>query len=104
MKDFIPLNVQACSAHSSLNRRTHANENNWQKYIATNYLVNIWLHYNDSSKAAIRSLCMFMSICPAIWGGKKRNYVHSQLHKWDKKSFDLTLIFSYIYIYSQMKK
>lgn len=28
-------------------------------------LAAVW-HYNESSKAAIRSLCMFMSICPAI--------------------------------------
>ena len=48
------------------------------------------------------SACSCQSVQPS-GGGKKGNYVHSQLHKWDK-SFDLTLIVSYIYIYSQMKK
>lgn len=61
---------------------THTNENNWQSILPLNYPVNICLHYNDSSKAAIRSLCMFMSICPAIWKNRNDKLWSSTLFKW----------------------
>lgn len=37
-------------------------------------------HYNESSKAAIRSLCMFMSICPAICEQKHKFHRFPKSH------------------------